>query len=274
MACNDIDAKIATIGIVFGSGDTLFESHFHPKNEASEEWTLSRQQSSASRIYYGPGSEAIAFARRALGGILDPSGAVTYVPEYACHLATWLTAKSARIQFDGTPIIASNGEYEWPYATVTLEFQSSDRSQEGDEAYIRTSLKSANEALTIEGGTGVFASGQTIPVPIPLNMTCIEMRFEWERAPNLGYDLFSKAGKVNNATWRGLPAGTVLFTEYEASSQQKGMFSEEEFRRSYGLKYREVEHNKHFNIYTGNWEEVTFPGGRKTYLTADLSSVP
>lgn len=251
--------------------------HFHPADgdKGPGEWQFNIKSASAQRSYIGPGSEAIAFTRKALGGYaLNNQNQIEFNPEYTCFGAPWLVAKDATIRFHGAiSRDATTKELTWKYAVVTLQFKSVEYENDNQGRGIKRSIRSANEILTIEGGTGTFPSGEKASAPIPIEVMSFEMRYEYEHAPDDGVHLLPLAGKVNNAPWQGLPAGTVLFSHYEADVNQKGMQEVTESRRSYTFKYRDVPHNKHFNPTTGNFETLTFPGNRLTYLATDFTGV-
>lgn len=233
---------------------------------------LSKTEGSATRKYSGPFAESADFVRTMLGGVQLISGVVSYVPEKTFPGFSFLVAKSASIETFGKPIVMSpSNEITYESCTVTITYGLVSYDLTGPNAYKEYSFSTREEAVTIDGYLGQFASGQRSPSPIPVPFRTHVVNIAWTQAPNDGTQWFDRKGKINSDSIFGQAPGFVKLADITSNQNQKGATGGDGWTRNYSFEIRDVHWNHMFNPFTGQWELYTMPGSNYTHRSASLA---
>jgi hypothetical protein len=255
--------------------DGVLGTEFEAMHDPLSPEEVSRMKSTATRRYLGPWDGRWEFAQKAIGRVVTSPGppvTIYYEDPYRYPGADWLYAARASMAGYGASLDIGGGELAYEYAEVTLHFESINYDTGGAEPYLEVNLRGSDENLTIESAFR-FASGQVVPGPVGIPMPRIDFAITAHKLPGIRPAWFTLVGAVNNAVWRDMAIGTVLFQPSEVRVQRNS-FGEVQYMGNFNFSFRWVPWNYALNPYTGLFEAIeTIVGGNPPVRSGNFNLI-
>jgi hypothetical protein len=171
-------------------------------------------------------------------------------------------------------------EIERDWIVAVIDYESADYgSDANDEPRRIVNLTFGSETVSVGESKWEYSSGDINAKPEGITIGRVDYEVIFPRTPWIPAAVFSLANHVNSVAMTYLPEGldgsvgkVKLGTPQATATTTLGNQTVYSLRLAFA--WREVEWNKSFNVFTGQFEEITHvASGRKKYLTSDLNQI-
>lgn len=204
--------------------------------------------------------DADELAKALTGSTLSINGQVIYTAAASHPLFSYLQVESVNIQ----PVGESLGTGIWEQAHLTVSYaipEFGDGSSDEEELLKEESIDVTAFNQRIPTQKLQFPAGSELDEDAYTTVRVLEYRVVLYRQPTLPLPAITQAvNKVNNATWKGLPAGQALYAGAEASRRITSEGTEE-WTISHVVLIGERDHRMRYNIDNSAYEIVKYKDG-------------
>jgi hypothetical protein len=178
----------------------------------------------------------------------------------------------------GKPTRTASGWISYPYAAITIGFGIPPwLSDVAGMPYTQTTITHGNEFYTVPDSVYLFADGTPTMNATGIQIPTIDLQFRRHRMPmslSLLAQINTLQGYVNNGTFLGFAAGTLLFNGASAE-ESSDVGGNRTYSLDYSFTFRYIPHNYelHPNRTTG-WAAVSDGSGNMKHSAADFSVLP